>query len=404
MKYSKYYRAITAIAMMLIGWLPSFALEFEVDGIYYRNTSDNTVRVEEFINKSYIGDVVIPSSVYYSGITYSVTSIGGGAFDYCDGLTSIVIPNSVTSIGGGVFSYCTSLTSIVVDSGNTKYDSRNGCNAIIETASNTLIAGCQSTIIPNSVTGIGNNAFSDCPSLTSIEIPNSVTNIGDNAFNSCSGLTSIEIPNSVTSIGDAAFRYCESLTSIEIPNSVTLCGNELFIGCASLESVTIGSGVKSGLYNAFESCYKLSQIISLIPANNLFDTGYDYYFGNFNMDACTLYVPFGAKATYMEKSPWKAFTNIIEIGEPEFDEGATFEYEGITYKVIVKGEELAVIASENGKYSGNVVIPSSVGYNGITYSVTSIGEDAFYNCDSLTSIEIPEGVTSIGDAAFRNCN
>ena len=100
-------------------------------------------------------------------------------------MTSIEIPNSVTSIGYGAFAYCSSLASIVVDGGNTIYDSRNGCNAIIETTSNTLIAGCKNTIIPNSVTSIGDSAFNGCYSLTSIEIPNSVTSIGDDAFSWC---------------------------------------------------------------------------------------------------------------------------------------------------------------------------------------------------------------------------
>ena len=118
-------------------------------------------------------------------IPNSVTSIGEWALGYCSSLTSIEIPNSVTSIGYGAFAYCSSLASIVVDGGNTIYDSRNGCNAIIETTSNTLIAGCKNTIIPNSVTSIGDSAFNGCYSLTSIEIPNSVTSIGDDAFSWC---------------------------------------------------------------------------------------------------------------------------------------------------------------------------------------------------------------------------
>ena len=106
-------------------------------------------------------------------IPNSVTEIGINAFYGCTGLTSIDIPNSVTSIGYGVFYNCTGLTSIVVESGNPKYDSRNNCNAIIETASNTLIYGCKNTAIPNSVTAIGNYAFDNFSGLTSIDIANS---------------------------------------------------------------------------------------------------------------------------------------------------------------------------------------------------------------------------------------
>lgn len=203
--------------------------------------------------------VTIPATVTdVNGVTYTVTSIDGSAFFFCanlisitipnsvdtieDGafmgcssLTSIAIPNSVRSIGRSAFSGCTKLTSIVVASGNTVYDSRDNCNAIIETATNTLTHGCKTTIIPNSVTSIGKDAFALCD-ITSITIPNSVINIGKEAFISCN-LTSINIPNSVTYIGNEAFYNCEGLTSITIPNSVVHIGDRVFAGCTSLTSV-----------------------------------------------------------------------------------------------------------------------------------------------------------------------
>ena len=114
-----------------------------------------------------------------------VTSIGGNAFRGCTGLTSLTIPYSVTSIGVDAFRGCRGLTSMKVELGNIVYDSRDNCNAIIETKTNTLISGCQNTIIPNSVTTIGNYAFWDCTGLTSVTIPNSVTSIGSDAFYRC---------------------------------------------------------------------------------------------------------------------------------------------------------------------------------------------------------------------------
>ena len=157
-----------------------------------------------------ITSIIMPSSV---------TSISSYAFNGCTSLTSITIPDSVTSIENYAFSNCTSLTSIIVSSGNEVYDSRNNCNAIIETSSNTLIAGCKNTIIPDSLTSIGDNAFRGCSSLTSITIPDSVTSIGELAFYSCTGLTSIYIPSGVTTISalydhNSPFAYCSSSLKI----------------------------------------------------------------------------------------------------------------------------------------------------------------------------------------------
>ena len=153
------------------------------------------------------------------------------AFANCSSLTSITIPDSVTSISHYAFSHCTSLTSIKVDENNKVYDSRDNCNAIIETETNTLIAGCKSTIIPDSVTSIGEYAFAYCSSLTSITIPDSVTSIDNWAFAYCSSLTSITI------LGDSAFSDCSSLTSITIGNSVTYIGEGAFSLCTSLTDV-----------------------------------------------------------------------------------------------------------------------------------------------------------------------
>ena len=334
-----------------------FELSCIVDGIYYNlNQGKRTAEVTR--SKSYSGDIVIPSTITYSGNIYSVTSIGKDAFLECSGLTSITIPNSVTSIGEEAFEDCTGLTSvtipnsvnsigsdafrscsgltsITVESGNTKYDSRNSCNAIIETATNTLILGCKNTIIPNNVITIGDAAFSNCIGLTSISIPNSVTTIGSYVFNECTSLTSITIPNSVTSIeaftfhkcsgltsvtlpnsviniGESAFYKCTGLLSITIPNSVTSIGEYAFEACTGLTSVTIGNSVTTIKTGAFSGCSGLTSIISLATAPPGCES---YVFYHTDTSVCKLFVPKGSKSYYQNASVWKDFV-FIEEGVP----------------------------------------------------------------------------------------
>ena len=147
----------------------------------------------------------------------SVTSIGRDAFAHCYRLTSVTIPNSVTWIGGNPFPACTNLNSIEVSSGNTVYDSRENCNAIVETTSNTLISSCINTTIPNSVTSIGDYAFFS-QHLTSLTIPNSVTSIGDHAFHYCSSLREINcLSATAPTLGNYAFGQVDNTIPVNIP-------------------------------------------------------------------------------------------------------------------------------------------------------------------------------------------
>ena len=248
-------------------------------------------------------------------IPNSVTTIRISAFR-CSGLTSITIPNSITRIDRGAFYGCSELANITVSEGNAVYDSRDNCNAIIETETNTLVAGCKNTIIPNSVTTIGNSAFSDCTGLTSISIPNSVTNIGMDAFYGCKGLTSIEIPNSVTSIGGAAFCDCIGLTSITIPNSVTSIGFYAFSYCSGLTNVTIGSGVNSIYLEAFSNCENLTDVYCLATTvpNTELDAFYESY-----PEYMTLHVPAEAINEYKATAPWSSFGTIVAFDGEEIE-------------------------------------------------------------------------------------
>lgn len=178
-------------------------------------------------------------------IPNSVTSIGNLAFHGCSSLTSIAISNSVTSIGRAFLVACPNLTSITVESGNSKYDSRDNCNAIIETATNTLISGCKSTIIPNTVTSIGENAFDRCTGMTSISIPNSVTSIGKSAFSQCQ-LPVLHLPESVTSVGTsnkcADICYCYNPTP---PTGGGYTSDRLYVPKGSLTAYATAEGWKT---------------------------------------------------------------------------------------------------------------------------------------------------------------
>ena len=319
---------------------------------------------------------------YFTGLS----SIDDYVFIYCSGLTSITIPNSVTSIGESAFYNCNGLSSIVVKSGNGKYDSRDNCNAIIEKSTNTLIFGCKSTIIPNSVTSIGNGAFSNCSGLTSITIPSSVTSIGENAFSSCSGLTSIAIPNSVTSIGDGtfygcsglttitlpnsvmsigihAFDNCSGMTSITIPNSVTSIGDRAFVYCSSLTSITIPSSVTSIGDEVFSGCRGLTSI--LVESGN---TKYD------SRDNCNAIIETNSKKLMVGCINTIIPNSITSIGDNAFNDVFSFHPDHQTYSIIIPD------------------------------GVTSIGKYAFSSCNSLGSVIIPKSVTSIGDGAFNFCS
>lgn len=402
--------------------------------------------------------------------------VADNAFIY-SGMASITIPNSVTSIGNRAFSSCSKLTSVIVEEGNPKYDSRDNCNAIIETATNTLTVGCKNTVIPNGVTNIGGSAFHGCNEMSSITIPNGVANINDYAFESCSALTSLTIPESLAHIGFGAFRSCSSLTSITvkdgngifdsrddcnaiietatnslvlgckntiIPNSVTSIAGDGFFGCSDLTSIsipnsvtTIGSqtfqysgltsinipeGVTTIKNDAFQSCGRLSSVTipSTIEKINGYAFAWCYRLTNFYccakevpqiysstfwqspIESATLYVPIGSKAAYEAADYWKEFKEIIETDllVPE-----NVEISGIYYCIDKERKVAEVIPSpDDNLYSGNITIPSSVTYDGETYSVTGVGYKAFRGCTELTSITIPNSVTYISEAAFLGCS
>ena len=211
-----------------------------------------------------------------------MTRIGDSAFSGCSGLTSITIPDSVRSIGDDALKNCSGLTEIRVDPNNPRYDSRDNCNAIIDSESCKLVVGCKSTQIPDGVTSIGSYAFYNCSGLISITIPDSVKSLGDCAFYNCSGLTSITVPDSVTSIGSSAFSGCSAIRSVIVPGTFSLkttfpsayasitnaavvpsstdVANTTFAGCSGLKTVSVPQGVTNIASRAFSDCSSLEEL------------------------------------------------------------------------------------------------------------------------------------------------
>lgn len=335
-----------------------------------------------------VSTVYMPSSVTYIGdmsfnrcrdlvsvsLPNSLITIEQYAFYECESLQSIHIPASVSFIGLLAFCGTSAMTSMTVASGNTTYDSRNNCNAIIKTSTNTLIEGCKNTVIPNTVTAIDGLAFASRRGLTSITIPNSVTLIGNQAFSDCIALTSIHIPSSVNTIMLAVFQGCDALTrmtvasdnpyydsrdncnaiiqtqnnelvagcqttvipntvtkigrysfdncrllrSINIPNSVTVIDNEAFGYCDALTSVNIPNSVTKIGNWAFMHCYALSDVYSEIVNPAAIDMGNDV-FSDYNDDSAftgrTLHVPTGTRQAYQADTKWSEFFEfIVESG------------------------------------------------------------------------------------------
>ncbi|WP_134384242.1 leucine-rich repeat domain-containing protein [Flavobacterium psychrophilum] len=283
--------------LILIPFL-GIAQDFTANGIKYTVTSSTapfTVKVAR--NANFTGAAEIPETVAYNSENYAVTAIGESAFEHCNNLTSVTIPNSVTTIGNYTFVGCSGLISVTIP--NSVTDIENGAFF--------SCSGLTSVTIPNSVTTIGDEAFADCSGLTSVTIPNSVTTIGDEAFADCSGLTSVTIPNSVTTIGDGSFARCSGLTSVTIPNSVITINRGAFALCSGLTSVTIPNSVTTIRENAFAGCSSLRTVNCHITSPLVINAN---VFGNVTQSNCALNVPTGTQAVYQAAAVWRNFSPI----------------------------------------------------------------------------------------------
>ena len=243
-------RPALLLILLLFSSFSALAYGCKVDGIYYDITPAN--RTASVTRVSYSGGVIIPETIAFDGTTYSVTSIGDGAFANHSGLTSVTIPNSVTSIGNYAFFNCSGLTSVT---------------------------------IPNSVTTIGEFAFAYCSGLTSVIFNAEKCTKMISAFSDCTNLTSLTIGDKVTIIPNFAFPHCSKLTSVTIPNSVTSIGDSAFNGCSGL-----------------------TKLVSLAVEPPICGKG---AFEKVDKTTCQLLVPQESINKYKTADQWKEFLNIL---------------------------------------------------------------------------------------------
>ena len=324
-----------------------------------------------------------------------VTTIGEYAFNWCDSLTSVTIPDSVTTIGVGAFAVCNRLTEF-----KGKFASEDSRCLIVDGILNSFApAGLTEYTTPNSVTTIGSYAFYGCSSLTSVTIPDSVTTIGDSAFRYCINLTSVTIGDIVTTIGDGAFSVCSSLTSVTIGDSVTTIGDGAFAYCSSLTCVTIPDSVTTIGSWAFENCSSLTSVT--IPDSVTTIGGFV-----FNCCSSLTSVTIGNSVTTIGEWAFVACYSLTSITIPD---SVTTIGDGAFADCSSLQEFKGKFASEDGRclIIDGVLNSFAIGCGATEYtildSVTSIGNNAFENCSYLTSVTIPDSVTSIGNSAFYWC-
>lgn len=317
-----------------------------------------------FTGLTSIGEYAFESCAMMKSLTLpsSIISIGQGAFYGCRSLMSITLPETLTSIGSLAFFGCSSLTSfnvpasvssilanpiencpkivsVTVDNANPYYDSREGCNAIIRTSSNTLISGCKTSVIPNTVTAISSSAFEECYGLTSIIIPSSVSTIGERSFYNCSALESITISNGVQNVKTRAFYGCKKLTSLIIPASVINISDYAFQGCSSLATIVVAAG--NTVYDSRQDCNAIIQTTS----NTIIQGSQNAFIPN--------------TVTAIGNNAFSQIENITSVDIPE----------GVT--------NIGAWAFASCSDLVNVTIPSTV---------TLIGSRAFYGCTSLETV------------------
>ena len=424
---AKFFKAFLTLIVLVLTSQHLSAYDFSIvnsDGvtIYYNVTSHSepyTVAVTYKSSKysaSYSGNVNIPSSVIFSGNTYSVdsigeyafynskdltsvtipepiTSIGDHSFGNCSGLTSLTLPNSITSIGYCTFVNCTGLTAFYG-----KYASEDNRCLIVDGVLATFApSGLTSYVIPEGVSSIGDHAFNGCSGLTSVTIPNSVTSIDNYAFQQCSGLKSLTIPEKVTSIGKWAFCNCSGLSSINIPESVTSIEEATFYACSRLTSVSISKSVTSIGNYAFQSCSSLTYVAIPDSVTSIGDSA-------FQSCSSLTSINFGNSCPSIGKDAF-IFTSLKAFyGKYASEDNRCLIADNTLHAFAPSGLSSYTIPNSITSIGDYAFSYCSLLTINIPNSVTSIGEGAFFSCKSLTDVTIPDSVISLGKYVFYACD
>lgn len=352
--------------------------DFKYNNIYYRYTGSNTVGVAyEFDgSNTYTGSVTVPVQAVNDGTTYSVTSVCGDAFAYATDLTSVTLPSTIARIEYNAFYKCSGLTTIT---------------------------------IPAAVNYIGSQAFVDCTGLTRVNTPDLASWLGIEMVNEYSNplyyahnlyvantkLTDMTVPSSVTQIKQNAMVGCTSITKVTLHDNVTTVGYAAFKNCTNLNTVNIGSGMTS-MSNSFTGCNALKTI------NSRATTPPTIIATTFESSTYTgvLYVPdYHSRSAYMNAPYWQNFSYIRSMKDYDF------EVNGIYYKILSTSTNKVSVSRINTfeeSYSGDVVIPETVTYDGTTYTVAALDFNAFTGSPGLTSVTIPATVTTVVEAFFNN--
>lgn len=334
----------------------------------YRNDVKSFDELRHFINVTEIEEIAFNRCQNLTSVMLpeGLTRISPSAFSRCTSLTGITIPKSVTRIDGAAFQHCSSLTEMILPEGITEI-------AMI------TFGHCKNLsdiVIPESVTKIGDSALNQCESLKSIVLPENLTEIGDYAFLNCYDLTSVTLPKNLTTIGEGAFHTCESLSGIRIPDSVTSIGPEAFVNCKSLRNITIPEGVNEISDSVFGYCTGLTSVT--IP-DGVTRIGVKAFFG------CSLLSTFSGKFSSAD-------------GRCLIDDGhlIAFAPAGLT-EYAIPNEVTSIGASvfEGCSALESVTIPEGV---------VEIGDRCFYYCRAMTSCTLPQSLTTIGERAFRYCD